>query len=226
MNGFLRPVSLVQINRFSDLSLLRNPTYSVHGAGAGLSRFQNYSGFLGNTPVGKLSSFRGPKDTLESMGRIALGDRGEKSFLVRQFTEFVVKEIQPKDYLGEILAIRNCFLQKSPIRDSVPMFRYMNDPLHVEWIKDPQRQVEEIISSGSTIVDCDEIALMGAVMNLQLGRDVEFVALGFAPRQLTHVGVRVLEPKSKTWIWVDPVAGPREEEAARRAKEILKYSLS
>lgn len=172
-----------------------------------------------------MGRFTGPRDTLAAMERIALGDRGERSFLVRQFTERVTQHVAPKDYLGEILAIRNVFLMPSPWVRHAPLFRYMNDPRHVEWIKDPQRQVEEIHEHGTTIVDCDEIALMGAVMALQLGREVEFVALGFAPRELTHVGFRVKEPKSGAWIWVDPVAGPREREAAATAKEVLPWSL-
>lgn len=191
-------------------------------------------GFLGQPPTrSRLGPFTGPRDTLAAMERIALGPRGEQSFLVRQFTERVTQHVAPKDYLGEILAIRNVFLMPSPwLRDpqtgrptGTPLFRYMNDPRHVEWIKDPQRLVEEIHEHGTTIADCDEIALMAAVMALQLGREVEFVALGFEPRQLTHVGARVKEPKSGVWIWVDPVAGPREREAAATAKEMLTWSL-
>lgn len=182
--------------------------------------------FLGQLPEhARLGPFKGPKDTLAAMSRIALGPRGEQSLLVRQFCEWITREVWPKDYLGEILAIRNCFLQPSPSRPGAPMFRYMNDPRHIEWIKDPQRQVEEIAEHGSTTVDCDEIALTAAVMGLQLGREVEFVALGFQPKQLTHVGTRIREPKSNQWIWVDPVAGPREREAAQTAKEVLKWSL-
>lgn len=160
------------------------------------------------------------------MERIALGPRGEKSYLVRQFTERVTQHVAPKDYLGEILAIRNVFLMPSPwLHDGTPLFRYSNDPRHVEWIKDPQRLVEEIHERGSTILDCDEVAVMGATMALQIGREVELVALGFSPGELTHVGFRVKEPKTNTWIWIDPVAGPREREAAATAKEILPWSL-
>lgn len=184
------------------------------------------SGFLGQLPTSsRMGPFTGPRDTLVAMERIALGPRGEQSFMVRQFTEQVTQEVAPKDYLGELLAIRNVFLMPSPWRPGVPLFRYMNDPRHVEWIKDPQRMVEEIHDRGTTIVDCDEIALMGATMALQLGREVELVALGFKPGDLTHVGFRVKEPKSDTWIWIDPVAGPREREAAATAKEILPWSL-
>lgn len=162
---------------------------------------------------------------MAAMERIALGPRGEQSPLVRQFCEWVTRDIWPKDYLGEILAIRNCFLQSSPTRPGTPLFKYSNDPRHTEWIKDPHRLVEEIHDHGATIADCDELALFAAVMGLQVGREVEFVALGFQPRQLTHVGTRIREPKSNTWIWVDPVAGPREREAAETAKEVLPWSL-
>jgi hypothetical protein len=157
--------------------------------------------------------------------RSIYGKRGEQSPVVRRFTESVVRDIHPKDYLGEIIAIRNVLLQPSPTRFPTPLFKYLNDPRHVEWIKDPQRQVEEIGESGSTVVDCDEIACMAATMALQLGREAEFVALGFAPGQLTHVGTRIKEPKSDAWIWVDAVAGPRERAAAATAKEVLVYSL-
>lgn len=183
------------------------------------------SGMLGSVPLSRIGKFSGPQDTLESMARAALGKRGEQSAVVRRFTESVVRDIHPKDYLGEILAIRNVLLQPSPSRFPSPLFRYLNDPLHVEWIKDPQRQVEEIGETGGTVVDCDEIACMAATMALQLGRVAEFVALGFAPGQLTHVGARIKEPKSDTWIWVDAVAGPRERAAAQTAKEVLIYSL-
>ncbi len=189
-------------------------------------QFASAPEFLGTLPEqARVVPFRGPRDTLASMAKIALGPRGEQSMLVRQFTEAVTREVQPKDYNGEIIAIRNVFLQPSPTHPGRKLFRYMNDPRHVEWIKDPQRQVEEIQQHGTTTVDCDEIALMGAVMALQIGREVEFVALGFAPRQLTHVGFRVKEPKSGRWIWIDPVAGPREREAAATAKEVLRWSL-
>ena len=183
------------------------------------------AGFLGSVPPSRIGKFGGPEDTLKSMAAAALGKRGEQSPVVRRFTESVVRDIHPKDYLGEILAIRNVLLQPSPTRGPTPLFKYMNDPRHVEWIKDPQRQVEEIEQSGCAVVDCDEIACMAATMALQLGREAEFVALGFAPGQLTHVGARIKEPKSDAWIWVDAVAGPRERAAAATAKEVLTYSL-
>lgn len=180
---------------------------------------------LGRLPQATFTPFRGARDTLQVMAEKALGDRGEKSVLVRHFTTWALADVYPKDYLGEIIAVRNLFVQMSPWRRGTPLFKYQNDPRHVEFIKDPQRQVEEVIEHGTTAVDCDEISLMQATMLLQIGRDVQLVALGFSPDTLTHVGIRAKEPKSDRWIWLDAVAGPREEEAARRAKEILVWSL-
>lgn len=183
------------------------------------------SQFLGTEPKAVVGPFRGPKDTLELMARHALGPDGEQHMLCRWFTEYVVRDCHPKDYLGEILAIRNCFVQPSPWRPGVPLFRYANDPRHVELVKTPRRMVEEIRERGNTVVDCDDIATMAATMLLLIGREVELVALGFAPGSLSHVGVRTREPKSERWIWVDGVAGPREREAGQRAKELLVLSL-
>lgn len=111
--------------------------------------------YLGAPPQSvRVTPFTGPRDTLAAMERVTLGPRGEQSMVVRQFTEYVTRGIAPKDYLGEILAIRNVFVMPSPWKPDRPLFRYMNDPRHVEWIKDPQRMVEEIHQHGSTTIDC------------------------------------------------------------------------
>lgn len=185
---------------------------------------RGFGHYFADQPPARVTAFEGPKHTLEVMERVALGARGEQSFRVRQFTEFVIRGLWPKDYLSEIIAIRNVFLQPSPWT-ARPLVRYTNDPRHVELVKDPERLVTEINQLGSTIADCDEIACLAGTMALSLGREVEWVALGFAPRTLSHVGVRVLEPKSHEWIWLDAVAGPREREAASRAQTVAFWSL-
>jgi hypothetical protein len=130
------------------------------------------------------------------------GPRGEQSLLVRQVTENVVRGVQPKDYLGEILAIRYWVTEK---------VRYTNDPLHVELVRDAQALVEEILAHGTVTADCDEIALLIACMCLQVGRVAEFVVAGFGePGAYSHVFARVQEPRSGQWIVADPVAGTDE----------------
>jgi hypothetical protein len=181
--------------------------------------------FLGTLPKTELGAFRGPKDTLELISQHALGQYGERSMIVRQFAEWVLRGVQPKDYLGEILAIRNVFVQPSPWLPGFAMFHYVNDPRHVEMVKTPERMVLEIREQGSTLVDCDDVTCMAATMGLCMGRNVELVALGFAADSLSHVAVRVQEPKTNQWIWLDGVAGPREKDAAGRAKTMFMKSL-
>lgn len=183
------------------------------------------SGRFGQLPQAVVKPFTGPKDTLDKMAEQILGASGEKSLLVRHFTEWVVAAVQPKDYLGEILAVRNALVQPSPFRPGVPLIHYLNDPLHMELVKTPERMVREIMDQGTTLCDCDDGSQLSATMLLQLGRVVELVAMGFEPRTLSHVGVRAKEPKTGRWIWLDGVAGPREAEAAGRAKELLVHSL-
>ena len=144
---------------------------------------------------------------------------------VRLFTEAMLRGVQPKDYLGEILAIRNVFVQPSPWVPGIALFHYTNDPRHVEMVKDPQRQVEEINAFGSTVVDCDDVSTMAATMALCIGRNVNIIAMGFEPGHLSHVAITVQEPKSGKWILLDGVAGPREKEAAGKAKQLLKMKL-
>lgn len=181
--------------------------------------------YLGLLPTSAVKPFRGAKDTLALMTTMALGDRGERSMKVHHFAQWVTRDVWPKDYLGEIISLRNAFVQLSPWRPGVPLIRYVNDPRHVEVVKDPERMVDEILESGTTQADCDEIALLAGTLGLHLGREVEWVALGFEPDSLSHVGTRIKEPKSDRWIWVDGVAGPKEISAAQRAKQILIWSL-
>jgi len=185
-------------------------------------------GLLGAPPEYNVRRFGGPKDTLRLMAEHALGKYGEQSMLVRQFTENVLRYVQPKDYLGEMLAIRNVFVQPSPyirLKPAPALFRYTNDPRHVEMVKTPDRIAREVAQHGSSLIDCDESACMAATMLLQIGRKVELVAMGFEPGKLSHVAVRGQEPKSNKWILLDGVAGPREKEAAGKAKQLLVWSL-
>jgi hypothetical protein len=164
-----------------------------------------------------LSGFTGAPDTLREMLRAAHGERGEKSFLVRTVTERIVAGLVPKDYLGEIVAIRNWVAEN---------IRYTNDPLHVELVKDPQRLIEEWQHSGTALADCDEIACLIATMCMQVGRVCEFVVAGFGEAgHYSHVFVRVLEPKSGKWIVCDPVAGTNERSMLGRVTTYETWSL-
>ena len=163
---------------------------------------------LAAAPPAKFGPFRGPRTTIDEMVRAVCGPRGERSVLVRSFTEDVVRGLQPKDYCGEIIAIRNAVAE---------FCRYTNDPLQTEWVKDPERMVEENRTKGRTLADCDEIGMLISTMVRQVGREAEFVTVGFqAPNHFSHVFNRTKEPKSGKWIVCDPVAGTTEERMLSR----------
>jgi len=161
--------------------------------------------------------FRGAADTLRQMKTNALGPRGETSLPVRELTEHVTRGIWPKDYLGEILAIRNFCTDH---------IRYLNDPRHAEWVRDPEALAAEIKAHGVASADCDEIAQMIGTMALQVGRSAEFVVVGFnRPGEYSHVFCRVLEPKTGQWIVCDPVAGNDERNMCNRVTTHQIWSL-
>lgn len=165
-------------------------------------------------PPHTLSGFRGPPDTLAGMVKAAQGARGERSMLVRSCTEQAVGRLWPKDYLGEILAI-NAWVSERVV--------YLNDPLHVELLKDPQRLCEEILAKGYARGDCDDIAVLMATMAMQVGRDAQFVCVGFGARgSYSHVFTRVQDPRSKQWIVCDPVAG---SDVGSMLKRVTAYQI-
>jgi hypothetical protein len=163
-----------------------------------------------DSPPQILQPFTGPDDTLREMVRAALGARGEQSIVIRTMKDHIVRKLQPKDYLGEILAVRYFVAER---------VRYSNDALGVEQVQDPQRMAEEIIKHGNAVGDCDDIATLIAALCRQLGRECEFVVVGFgAPGSYSHVFARVKEPKSGRWIVCDPVAGTDEGGMLRKVK--------
>jgi hypothetical protein len=165
-------------------------------------------GRLDQAPPTTFGTFRGPETTIEYMRKAILGPRGERSVLVRSVTERIVQDLWPKDYLGEMLAIRNYVASH---------VRYLNDPLSTEWVKDPQRMIEEIQAQGRCGADCDEICSIIVTMCRQVGREAEAVTVGFgAPEQYSHVFARGREPKSGKWLVLDPVAGTDEAKMLRR----------
>ncbi|NIR32903.1 MAG: hypothetical protein GWN84_27135 [Gammaproteobacteria bacterium] len=176
-------------------------------------------GFIGRQapPAHRLSGFHGSADTLNLMREQAWGPRGEQSVVVRMALEEITRDLFPKDYLSEILAVRNF---------ATSHLRYVNDPLHVEYVKDPERLVEEIGEYGIAQADCDEIAELIATMGLQLGRQAEYVVVGFGePGDYSHVFTRLKEPKSGQWIVCDPVAGTDERTMLGRVTTYELWSL-
>lgn len=163
---------------------------------------------IADAPPTVLRPFNGPADTVREMIKAVVGPRGEQSTLVRGVKDHIIREVQPKDYLSEILAVRNYVHEKC---------KYSNDALGVEQVQDPERLCDQIIKYGKAVADCDDCACLMAALCRQLGRETEFVIVGFGrPGSYSHVFTRVKEPKSGQWIVLDPVAGTDEAAMLRR----------
>lgn len=163
---------------------------------------------IASTQPTEIRPFHGPEDTILLMISMTVGPRGEQSTLVRSLKDHIVRDIAPKDYLSEILAVRNFVAEK---------IKYSNDALAVEQVQDPERMCQEIVQFGKCVADCDEIALLIGTLCRQLGREIEYVTVGFGrPNSFAHVFCRVQEPKSGQWIICDPVAGTDESTMLRR----------
>jgi hypothetical protein len=164
-----------------------------------------------------LSGFSGAPDTLVAMIQAAQGPRGEQSIVVRTLLDNILSRMAPKDYAGEIVAVRNWVAEH---------VRYMNDPLHVEMVKTPQTMVEEYQQRGVAQGDCDDIACMIGTLHLCLGREAQLLPVGFgAPGHLSHVFERCKEPRTNQWIVCDPVAGTREREMLEKITTYQIWSL-
>lgn len=173
---------------------------------------------LGDLPQSVLGGFHGTDDTIKMMIDYARGREGEQNPRVRQYAEAITRNLRPKDYLGEILAIRHWC--------TGPYLRYTNDARHVEQVKSPLRVITEIEQYGVSLMDCDDYATFISALGMCLGREARYTMVGFAgPGDFTHVFSCLREPRSTEWIICDPVAGTREHQMASTAKTFKHISV-
>lgn len=185
--------------------------------------------------------YRGTPQTVVKMFEIADGDRGQRSFKIRERAEDVIRYVRPKDYWSEMLAIYYWACG--------PQFRYTRDPRKVEQIKDPMRMLWEIDRYGITLVDCDEYSTFLRSTIGSIGGKTRFATVGFRPKDsgkinqklfddpvfnlmtsshprlpgpFTHVFAQALKPGG-IWVTIDPVAGPRTPKMHRRVKQFRIY---
>ncbi len=147
------------------------------------------------------------------MHRAALDSQDK--LVTRRFVEWCCQNVASKDYLSEYLAVHYCLLARC---------RYMRDPKTVELVKAPYLVFDEILRGGTPSIDCDDFAACEEAAILSLGGSVQLVTVAFhdmfyeGRRQYSHVFARALEPRSKTWVILDPVAAPREREMLSQVK--------
>ena len=70
--------------------------------------------------------YTGTPQTVKEMFRVAHGPRGAKSWVLRTWVENVIKDVRPRDYWSEVLAIY--------YKTCGPQFRYTRDPVRQERV--------------------------------------------------------------------------------------------
>jgi len=168
----------------------------------------------------KTEPFKGAPHTVSHIKRAAL--EAQTFYPLRLLAEDIVGQLGSKDYLSEILAVYYWVLSHT---------RYANDPRTVELVRSPreilsrlQSAVVRIRSGWRPSLDCDDLVTLFVALFLILGREVRIVTVAFkdvtyaGKRQYQHVYIQVREPRTGTWIVLDPVAAEATSEMLRRVK--------
>jgi len=147
------------------------------------------------------------------MHRAALESQGK--MITRRFAEWCCQGVASKDYLSEYLAIHNALQTRC---------RYMRDPRTVELVKAPYLVFEEIMDGGRPSLDCDDFGSAEEAAILSVGGQVGLVTVAFRDafydgrRQYSHVFARAKEPRTNTWIVLDPVAADKTKDMLSRVR--------
>lgn len=158
--------------------------------------------------------YSGAEQTVDVMARSILEDA--QHFETRQLAEAVCEGLDSKDYMSEYLALYQCVLGST---------RYMRDPRRVELVRAPHVIARMILEGHRPSIDCDDAStLLGGLIACVGGRG-EIVTVAFQPgmtyegkQQFSHVFLRALEPRSRKYVVLDPVAAEKTPEMLRRVK--------
>jgi hypothetical protein len=104
----------------------------------------------------------------------------------------------------------------------------MRDPRTIELVKAPYVVCQQIIRGEIPNLDCDDLAALIGALCLAVGCEVRVVTVAFRhlfyqkERQYSHVFCEAREPKSGSWIVMDPVAGL---ETAKMLKRVVAFKV-
>ena len=155
------------------------------------------------------------------MRRAALDS--QRHIAVRALAEKCCQGIDSKDYTSEYIALYNMILQRC---------RYMRDPRTVEFVKAPFVVAQEILGGGRPSLDCDDMSCLLAALVIAVGGAARFVTVAFqnlfhqGKRQYSHVLAQALEPRTGTWIILDPVAADKTPEMMGRVQAAAVWPIA
>lgn len=157
-------------------------------------------------------------DTIGAMRSLAHG--AKKDLGIVRLTREIVRDLQPGDYNGEILAIYNWVCQH---------VRYVRDIHDVELVISPQK----VLALGGG--DCDDLATLLAAMLMCIGNECRFMVVGFEDKNPSHVFCQVAirtadagggnAAGARVWATVDPVADDATAAMHRRIGYAQSYPV-
>lgn len=183
------------------------PVLPLSGAGYGDSRL---FWFPDEPPTSKMS-YSGAPQTISVMRRAVLDDANQ--FVTRELAEMVCEGLDSKDYLSEYLALYQFLLQRT---------RYMRDPRRTELVRAPSLISRQIMEGRKPSLDCDDMATWLAAAVTAVGGRAEFCTVAFqrmfydGVQQYSHVFTRALEPRTRAYVVLDPVAAEKTSDMLRR----------
>lgn len=158
-----------------------------------------------------LLDYRGAPQTVAVIKDAVL--KAQTKPVVRGLAEEVTKHLPSKDTISEALAFYNLVLDRT---------RYMRDPRSVELVRAPWIVIEQIMAGHRPGLDCDDSSALICALAAVSGAECRVVTVAFrnmfyqGRRQYSHVFPQIREPRTGTWITLDPVAAERTEEMKRR----------
>ncbi len=154
--------------------------------------------------------YQGTGDTARKMLGLIKGPRGEQSLRLRQWVEDTVRNVKARDKLSQLVAIYDRFNRH---------FSYLNDPIKLEFVKDPERLLDEMEQTGVALGDCDCASTFLAAAPRTIGIHTGIVRVGFHPLAGTYSHVfAVGHDQHGRRIALDPVANQKTTEMLGRVK--------
>jgi hypothetical protein len=177
--------------------------------------------WLPDQPPTSKVGYRGAPQTIEVMRHAVLEDAGH--YETRQLAEIACEGLDSKDYTSEYLALLQFLLQRT---------RYMRDPRRTELVRAPYLVSRQILAGHRPSLDCDDMSAWLAAAVTSVGGRAEFITCAFAVMyfegepQYSHVFTRALEPRTRAYIVLDPVAAENTPQMLRRIKAAAAFPVT
>lgn len=153
-------------------------------------------------------------NTIRKLVRFALRDNPR----VRLRAEQIIESVSERDQVGEVTAVFKWVLAH---------YKYTNDPVDLEFIKDPNVIDQEIVAKGFFRGDCDDVVTYLAALLWSIGYPVRFVTIsvdGQGP-DYRHIYLEAFLSSSGKWMPLEGTARQFPPGWSASADRVKTYEL-